>query len=81
MMVDPETYVENYLKGKTVEEVKEIIEIIKEEILHCQIVLKYPDCHKDEMSVCPSPDTRLQMNELYLKEAEAYLENLSGVKK
>ncbi len=78
MMVSPEEYAEIFLKGKTVSEIEKQIRIIKKELSHCKKVIERPYEYHEEMCICPSPDTRFLMNELYLEEAKKALAKAGG---
>lgn len=67
MMVSPEWYYEENLKGKTVDELKSQIRSLKRKIRQLQKEIDYPKT--EGRIVCPSPDVQLKMHCLYLQEA------------
>ena len=67
MMVSPEWYAEEYLKGKTVDEIKSRIRSLKRKIRHLQKEADNPGT--DGWLICPSPEVQLEMHRLYLQEA------------
>lgn len=73
MMLDPKTYVEFELKGKSKEEILTEIREYEEEIKYLEEMVKNGET--DEM-VCPSPETRLHMYREYLKAAKEYYDTL-----
>ena len=68
MMVSPEWYAEENLKGKTVEELKLLIRSLKREIQ--QLKKEAGNPNSDGWMICPDPKVQLEMHRLYLKEAE-----------
>ena len=67
MMVDPEWYCEEKLKGKTVEEIKKEIRSLRRKIRQLQKEVDNPE--SDGWMICPSPEVQLEMHRLYLQEA------------
>ena len=67
MMVSPEQYYEENLKGKTVDELKSQIRSLKRKIRQLQKEIDHPKA--EGRIVCPSPDVQLKMHCLYLQEA------------
>ena len=67
MMVSPEWYAEEYLKGKTVDEIKSRIRSLKRKIRQLQKEADNPE--SDGWLIYPSPEVQLEMHRLYLQEA------------
>lgn len=74
MMISPESYYEEYLKGKTKEQIMTAIRGLKQEIGRLKNSMENP--HRGIKTVMhPSEDTRLHWNREYLERAkEAYAE-------
>lgn len=74
MMINPENYYEEYLKGKTKEQIMTAIRGLRQEIGRLKKSMENPHgCIKTVMH--PSEDTRLHWNREYLERAkEAYAE-------
>ena len=74
MMISPESYYEEYLKGKTKEEITTAIRGLKQEIGRLKNTMESPDYAQEEI-VHPSEDTRLHLTREYLERAkQAYAE-------
>jgi len=74
MMISPESYYEEYLKGKTKEQIMTAIRGLKQEIGRLKNTMESPD-YGAEMIVHPSENTRLHCTREYLKRAkQAYAE-------
>lgn len=74
MMISPENYYEEYLKGKTKEQIMTSIRGLKQEIGRLKNTMEGPD-FSEKPIMHPSEDTRLHWNREYLKKAkEAYAE-------
>ena len=74
MMISPESYYEEYLKGKTKEEIMTAIRGLKQEIGRLKNTMESPDYAQEEI-VHPSEDTRLHWTREYLERAkQAYAE-------
>ena len=74
MMISPESYYEEYLKGKTKEEIMTAIRGLKQEIGHLKNSMEKP---YDGMKtvILPSEDTRIYWSREYLDKAkQAYVE-------
>lgn len=69
MMVSPEWYYEEKLKGKTVEQIKKEIRSLKRKICHLKKVVANPKEYMGEWGICPSPQVQLEMHGLYLQKA------------
>lgn len=74
MMISPESYYEEYLKGKTKEQIMTAIRGLKQEIGRLKNTMESPD-YGAELIVHPSEDTRLHWTREYLERAkQAYAE-------
>ena len=67
MMVSPEWYYEENLKGKTADEIKSRIRCLKHKIRQLQKEVANPE--SKSWQICPSPEVQLEMHHLYLQEA------------
>ena len=77
MMVAPEWYYEDKLKGKTAEQIKKEIRSLKRKIGHLKKVVANPQDHMEEWGICPGPQVRLEMYGLYLQKAiAAYMDTV-----
>ena len=77
MMVDPETYYEENLKGKTAEQIISIIRGLKIKIGHLKNKLENPDYSSDIMFL-PNDSTRLWCTREYLERAKLALTEAGG---
>ena len=74
MMISPEGYYEEYLKGKTEAQIMSAIRGLKQEIGRLKNTMESPEYGQDEI-VHPSEDTRLHWTREYLERAkQAYAE-------
>ncbi|PKM53574.1 MAG: hypothetical protein CVV00_11835 [Firmicutes bacterium HGW-Firmicutes-5] len=74
MMISPESYYVEYLKGKTKEQIMGAIRGLKQEIGRLKNALENP-LNSQELFMYPSEETRLLWNREYLKRArQAYAE-------
>ncbi|WDN61098.1 hypothetical protein [Streptococcus parasuis] len=74
MMISPEGYYGEYLKGKTKEEIMTAIRGLKQEIGHLKNSMENPD-YGVKPIIYPSEDTRIYWKREYLKKAkQAYAE-------
>jgi len=74
MMISPEGYYDEYLKGKTKEQIMTAIRGLKQEIGRLKNTMESPDYGQEEI-VHPSEDTRLHWTREYLERAkQAYAE-------
>jgi len=74
MMISPEGYHEEYLTGKTKEQIMSAIRGLKQEIGRLKNTMESPDYGK-ELIMHPSEDTRLHWTREYLERAkQAYTE-------
>lgn len=67
MMVSPECYYEENLKGKTADEIKSRIRRLKRKIRQLQKEVGNPE--SKSWQICPDPEVQLDMHRLYLQEA------------
>ena len=73
MMVNPEWYYEENLKGKTVDQIKSKIRSLKRKIRKLQKEVDNPS--SDGCMIQPSPEVELEIHRLYLQKAtEALLD-------
>lgn len=77
MMISPEGYYEQYLKGKTKEQIMTAIRGLKQEIGHLKNVMEHPD-YGSEAVMHPSESTRLYWTREYLKRAKVALVEAGG---
>lgn len=75
MMISPETYYEEYLKGRTAEKILFAIRGLKQEISRLKNNIENPNylCRRD-----PSEDVRLWCTRMYLERAKQALVEASG---
>ena len=75
MMISPEVYHEEQLKGKTKEQIMRVIRGLKQEIGHLKNMMESPD-YAQESVIHPSEDARLDCMREYLEKAkqQAYAE-------
>lgn len=74
MMISPEGYYEEYLRGKTKTQLMTTIRGLKQEIGRLKNTMESPEYGQNEI-VHPSEDTRLHWNREYLERAkQAYAE-------
>lgn len=74
MMISPESYYEEYLSGKTKEQIMSAIRGLKQEIGHLKNTMESPNYGQEEI-MHPSEDTRLHWTREYLERAkQAYAE-------
>ena len=74
MMINPEVYHEEQLKGKTKEQIMRVIRGLKKEIGHLKNMMESPD-YAQESVIHPSEDVRLDCTREYLEKAkQAYAE-------
>ena len=67
MLISPEQYYEENLKGKTVDELKSQIRSLKRKIRQLQKEIDSPE--PQGWMICPSPEVQMKMHCLYLQEA------------
>lgn len=80
MMISPEGYYEEYLKGKTAEQIMTAIRGLKQEIGHLKNTMEHPE-YGSEPIVHPSEDVRLWCTRMYLERAKEALVEAGGVYK
>ena len=68
MMVSPEWYYEENLKGKTADQIRSRIRSLKRKIRHLEKIVENPEACQQEW-ICPSPEVKLEMHRLYLQKA------------
>ena len=73
MMIPPEYYYEEYLKGKREKEIISAIRGIKNHIGHLKNVMEHPDY---TVKIHPSEDVQISCNRLYLQRAIKALEDM-----
>ena len=71
MMMDPEWYYEEYLKGKSVDQIRSRIRSLQRKIRQLQKEVDNPN--SDGWMICPSPEVQLEMHCLYLQKAKEAL--------
>lgn len=75
MMISPEGYYEEYLKGKTVDQIMTVIRGLKQEIGRLKNTIEHPDYAP---AICPTEITRLWCSRLYLDRAKEALVEAGG---
>lgn len=75
MMICPETYYEEYLKGKNAEQIMTAIRSLKREISRLKTIMEKPDY---QCMMHPSEDVRIWCNRLYLDRARQALVDVGG---
>ena len=73
MMVSPEWYAEEYLEGKTPEEILAEIKKMEREIRRLRRAITDPNYKNRAEMICPDEKVQLQMNKEYLKIAKRIL--------
>ena len=71
MMASPEWYYEEYLKGKSAEQIRSRIRSLQRKIRQLQKEVDNPN--SDGWMICPSPEVQLEMHRLYLQKAKEAL--------
>lgn len=77
MMISPEGYYEEYLKGKTAAQILTTIRGLKNEIGHLKNTMEHPN-YGIEPIMCPSEFIRLSCTRLYLECAKKAFEEAGG---
>lgn len=77
MMISPESYYEEFLKGKTKEEIMTAIRELKEQMVDLKNIMENPE-YDFEYDVSPSEETRLSCKRLYLERAKEAYEEAGG---
>ena len=75
MMISPEYFYEENLKGKSAEEILTVIRGLKREIGRLKNIIEHP---KYQCEMHPSEDTRIWCNRLYLERAKQALAEVGG---
>ena len=78
MMISPETFYENNLKGKTIEETQKTIRSLKRSINKLILSIEKERFYPKDIYVNPSDEVQLWCNRLYLDRAILYLESLGA---
>ncbi len=76
MMICPETFYEEHLKGKTAEQIMTVIRGLKQEIGRLKNIVEHPDY---ECTMHPSERVRISCNQEYLKRAKLALTEAGGM--
>lgn len=71
MMMDPEWYDEEYLKGKSADQIRSRIRSLQRKIRQLQKEVDNPN--SDGWMICPGPEVQLEMHRLYLQRAKEAL--------
>ncbi|MBE5848512.1 MAG: hypothetical protein E7300_12685 [Lachnospiraceae bacterium] len=74
MMISPDSYVESELKGKTLDEVLEMIRSLQQEMADIKSSKENGACD----AICPSMQVRVDVLREYVAAAEAYYTSLGG---
>ena len=80
MMISPEGYYEDYLKGKTKEQIQTVIRGLKQEMGRLKNIMEGPD-YGLEPIIHPSEDTRIYWTREYLERAKLAYREASGTYK
>ena len=75
MMISPEVYYEEYLKGKDPAQLRTAIRSLKQKIGRLKNTLEDPE-YKNQIHTCPDACTQLECSRLYLERAKQALEDL-----
>jgi len=78
MMISPEGYYEEYLKGKTAEQIMTAIRGLKQEIGHLKNTMEHPEYGREPI-MHPSEDVRLWCTRMYLERAKQALVEAGGI--
>ena len=78
MMISPETFYEEKLKGKTAAEMMTVIRGLKREIGRLKNIMEHPDYQDREVAICPSEDVQISCNRDYLERAKQALAEAGG---
>ena len=77
MMISPEGYYEEHLKGKTAAQIMTAIRGLKNEMGHLKNIMEHPD-YGEQPIMHPSESTRLWCTRLYLERAKEALAEAGG---
>ena len=80
MMVSPEWYYEENIKGKSTDQIASIIRSLKRKIKQLEKVVANPKDHLQAWMTCPDPEVQLQMHRLYLQKAKEALKEAKKIK-
>ena len=80
MMISPNTYYDEFLKGKTAEEIMTVIRGLKQKIGHLKNTMEHPD-YKRKPLIHPSEAVRLSYTRMYLERAKEALIEVGGTYK
>ena len=78
MMISPEVYYEQQLKGKTKEQIMRVIRGLKQEIGHLKNMMENPD-YAQESVIHPSEGVRLDCTREYLGKAKQAYTEVGGI--
>ena len=78
MMISPEAFYEDRLKGKTKEEIMTVIRGLKNEIGRLKNIVENPFYDSREVAMCPSEHTQISCSRLYLERAKQALKEVGG---
>ena len=68
MMIDPEWYYEEKLKGKSADQIRSQIRNLKRKIRRLEKMVADPEAYQHER-ICPSMVVQLEVHRLYLQKA------------
>lgn len=77
MMISPEGYYEEYLKGKDAAQIMTAIRGLKKEMGRLKNTMEHPD-YNTKVAMCPNEDTQLWCTRLYLERAKEALTAAGG---
>jgi len=80
MMISPEGYYEEYLKGKNADQIMTAIRGLKQEIGHLKNTMEHPEYGREPI-MHPSEDVRLWCTRMYLERAKEALVEAGGLYK
>ncbi len=80
MMIDPETYYEENLKGKDEKQILSTIRGLKNQIGRLKNIIENPD-YEHMTHICPSERVRISVTRRYLERAKQALEDVGGTYK
>lgn len=78
MMISPETFYEEKLKGKTAAEMMTVVRGLKREIGRLKNIMEHPDYQDREMVIHPGEDVQISCNRDYLERAKQALAEVGG---
>ena len=77
MMMSPQWYYDEYLKGKTAAQIMTAIRSLKREMGRLKNIMEHPDYGTQEV-MCPGEDVQLQYVRMYLEKAKEALAEAGG---